>query len=118
MCLQYRSGPASAPGIRQWHLSVQPNLPDATLSAAELRIAGQATAGLEAAGQLVAEAGVSLGRQGDVVPTAGVVRIDRDLGRAAVELELAVGTVGVGERHDDPRPTAAAEAVIAVVDDP
>jgi hypothetical protein len=28
--LQYTSGPASAPGIHEWHLSVHTNLPDAT----------------------------------------------------------------------------------------
>ena len=28
MYLQYTSGPASLSGIHQWHLSVQPNLPD------------------------------------------------------------------------------------------
>ncbi|MEA2146013.1 MAG: diaminopimelate epimerase, partial [Solirubrobacteraceae bacterium] len=31
MYLQYASGPASSPGIHQWHLSMPPNPPDGTL---------------------------------------------------------------------------------------
>jgi uncharacterized protein (DUF1684 family) len=34
MYLQYTADPASSPGIHQWHLSVQPNLPDGTLGSA------------------------------------------------------------------------------------